>query len=118
MNIMEYWCKEEESKLYLGKHMEFLITIERVTLLLVFFEFKTFLSVSQFCFYILISVSSCLVMQNNKQPFLKPHIQGFPHGGPPITTLSLSIKALSPHKNFQKTIGKTEAHCSQKIAYC
>ena len=32
-------------------------------------------------------------------------------GGSPITTLSPSIKALSPHKNFQKTIGKTRAFC-------
>ena len=32
-------------------------------------------------------------------------------GGSPITTLS-------PHKSFQKTIGKTIAYCSQTIAYC
>ena len=34
--------------------------------------------------------------------------------GAPIMTLSPSIKALSPHKNFLKTIGKTISYCSKQ----
>ena len=38
--------------------------------------------------------------------------------GSPIITLSPSVKALSSHKNFQKTNSrKTSAYCSQTIAY-
>ena len=54
-----------------------------------------------------------LLTQADSGRYLIKDDQGFPSGGipPPIATLSPSIKALSPHKNFENTIVKTVAYC-------